>query len=158
VVVNWPLSPYHAGTLVSVGSTLKAPRGCLSMPTATTTSPLPATMALAACCVIAAPVAQALNTLMNGMPVSPSSPTSGSACATSQLPPKAQSTSCHGTPASRRASSTASAPISNALLSPNRPNGCSPTPTIATPSMSSAPQLPLGAKAKVTTSSPFASV
>ena len=56
VVVNCPLSPYHAGTLVRVGSTLNAPRGCLSIPTATTMSPLPATMALAACWVMAAPV------------------------------------------------------------------------------------------------------
>ena len=52
-------------------------------------------MALAACWVIAAPVAQALNTFMNGMPVRPSSPVSGSAWATSQLPPNAQSTSFH---------------------------------------------------------------
>ncbi len=123
VVVNWPLSPYQAGTFVSVGSTLNAPRACLSIPTATTMSPLPATMALAACWVMAAPVAHALNTFMNGMPVSPNRPTRGSAWATSQLPPNAQFTSFHSMPASCRASSTASAPISKADLSPKRPKG-----------------------------------
>ena len=97
VVTNWPLSPYHAGTLVRVGSTLNEPRGCLSMPTATAMSATPATMALAACWIVAAPVAQALNTFMNGMPVRPSRPVSGSVWATSQLPPKAHWTSVQST-------------------------------------------------------------
>ena len=49
-----------------VGSPLNEPRACLSVPTATTMSPLPERMAFAACWIVAAPVAHALNTWMNG--------------------------------------------------------------------------------------------
>jgi hypothetical protein len=87
VVTYWPFSAYHIGMLTRVGSTLNEPRACLSRPTATPMSPMPARMALAVCWMALAAVAQALNTFMNGMPVSPSSPVSGSVWATSQLPP-----------------------------------------------------------------------
>ena len=50
-------------------------------------------MALAVCWMALDAVAQALNTLVKGMPVRPRSPVSGSVCATSQLPPKANWTS-----------------------------------------------------------------
>ena len=134
VVTYCPFSPYQAGTLVVVGSPLNEPRACLSVPTATTMSPLPARMAFAACWIVAAPVAHALNTLMNGMPVRPTRPVRGSV-QTPQLPPKAHWTSFHVTPASVNASSTASAAISYADLSPWRPKGWRPTPMIATSSI-----------------------
>ena len=119
---------------MSVGLPLNEPRACLSVPTAMTMSPVPARMAFAACWMVAAPVAHALNTLMKGMPVRPTRAVTGSV-QTSQLPPKAHWTSVHGTPASVKASSMASAPISKADLSPWRPKGWRPTPMIATSSI-----------------------
>src|SRR6185312_3604459 len=79
-----------------------------------------------------AAVAQALNTLVNGIPESPTMPTMASGLATVQLPPVANCTSCHCTPASATAAKMASTPISIADLPSNRPNGCSPTPMMAT--------------------------
>src|SRR3974390_1572175 len=99
VVTYCPFSRYHVGTLVVVGSPLNEPRACLSVPTATTMSPLPARMAFAACWIVAAPVAQALNTWMNGRAGRPTSTGRGSV-QPPQLPPKAQFTSFHVTPAS----------------------------------------------------------
>src|ERR1700688_4715725 len=99
VVTYWPLSPYQAGTLVVRGLPLNEPRGCLSMPTAMTMSSVPARMAFAACWIVAALVAHALKTLMNGIPVRPTKLVRGSV-ETAQLPPKALWTSLHGTPAS----------------------------------------------------------
>ena len=105
VVTYCPFSPYQR-TLVVVGSPFNEPRACLSVPTATTMFPLPARMAFAACWIVAAPVAHALNTLMNGMPLRPTRPVRGSV-ETPQLPPKAHWTSFHvrlrrSTPARRR--------------------------------------------------------
>src|SRR3546814_9784763 len=135
VVTYWPLSAYHVGMLTSVGSAWNEPRGCLSSPTATPMSPMPALSALAVCWMALEAVAQALNTFMNGMPVRPSRPVSGSVCAASQLPPNANWMSRHSTPASSRAICTASAPMSKADLSPKRPNGWRPTPMMATSSI-----------------------
>ena len=89
---------------------------------------MPSAHALAAL----AAVAQALKTLVNGMPESPTMPTIASGLATVQLPPVANWTSFHSTPASATAAKMASTPISIADLPSNRPNGCSPTPMIAT--------------------------
>src|SRR3954471_23903838 len=90
---------------------------------------MPSAHALAAL----AAVAQALKTLVNGIPESPTMPTIASGLATVQLPPVANWTSFHSTPASATAAKMASTPISIADLPSNRPNGCSPTPMIATP-------------------------
>src|SRR3974377_897017 len=111
VVTYCPFSRYHVGTLVVVGSPLNEPRACLSVPTATAMSPLPALRAFAACWIVAAPVAHALKTWMNGRPLRPTRPVRGSV-QTPQLPPKAHWTSFHVTPASANASSTASAALS----------------------------------------------
>jgi hypothetical protein len=51
-----------------------------------------------------AAVAQALNTSVNGMPVSPTMPTIASGLATVQLPPTANWMSFHAIPASASAS------------------------------------------------------
>src|SRR6478609_2364108 len=79
-----------------------------------------------------AAVAQALKTLVNGMPVRPTMPTIASGLATVQLPPVANWTSLHCTPASATAAKIASTPISIADLPSKRPNGCRPTPMMAT--------------------------
>src|SRR5215212_9557857 len=89
---------------------------------------MPSAHALAAL----AAVAQALKTLVKGMPESPTMPTIASGLATVQLPPEANWTSRHSTPASATAAKIASTPISIADLPSNRPNGCSPTPMMAT--------------------------
>src|SRR5215212_4159752 len=89
---------------------------------------MPSAHALAAL----AAVAQALKTLVKGMPESPTMPTMASGLATVQLPPVANWTSRHSTPASATAAKMASTPISIADLPSNRPNGCSPTPMMAT--------------------------
>ena len=121
-------------------------------------SPLPATMALAACWVMAAPVAQALNTFMNGMPVRPSRPVSGSAWATSQLPPKAQSTSFHATPASlQRQLDGVGAHLERGLVA-EPAEGVQADPDDRDVVHRQAPQLLVGANANVTISSPSAFV
>src|SRR4029078_7903830 len=76
-------------------------------------------------------VAQALNTLVKGMPDSPTMPTIASGFATVQLPPVANWTSVHSTPASATAAKMASTPISMADLPSKRPNGCSTPPMMA---------------------------
>src|ERR1700757_4538512 len=88
-----------------------------------------------------AAVAQALNTSVNGIPVSPTMPTIASGLATVQLPPTANWMSFHSTPASASASRIASAAISIADLPSKRPNGCKPTPMTATSFMRAAPPL-----------------
>ncbi len=79
-----------------------------------------------------AAVAQALNTLVNGMPDSPTMPTMASGLATVQLPPTPNWMSFQDRPASLTAAVIASTPICIAVLPSNLPNGCSPTPMIAT--------------------------
>lgn len=70
-----------------------------------------------------AAVAHALNTLVNGMPESPTMPTIASGLATVQLPPVAEPMSFQSTPASATAAKIASTPICIAVLPSNRPNG-----------------------------------
>src|SRR5271168_3329078 len=78
-----------------------------------------------------AAVAQALNTLVNVMPVSPTRRVTASGLDTSWLPPKPNWMSFHPTPAPVNAGWIASAPICIAVFS-NLPNGCRPTPMMAT--------------------------
>src|SRR5271155_441858 len=78
-----------------------------------------------------AAVAQALKTLVNVMPVSPTRRVTASGLDTSWLPPKPNWMSFHSTPASVNANWIASAPICIAVFS-NLPNGCRPTPMMAT--------------------------
>ena len=69
-----------------------------------------------------AAVAHALNTLVNVMPVSPTSRVTASGLDTSWLPPKPNWMSFQPTPASFNANWMASAPICIAVFS-NLPNG-----------------------------------
>src|ERR1700757_412740 len=78
-----------------------------------------------------AAVAQALKTLVNVMPVSPTRRVTASGLDTSWLPPKPNWMSFQFRPASLRADWMASAPICIAVFS-NLPNGCRPTPMMAT--------------------------
>src|ERR1700751_2245126 len=78
-----------------------------------------------------AAVAQALKTLVNVMPVSPTKRVTASGLDTSWLPPKPNWMSFQSTPASVNANWMASAPISIAVFS-NLPKGCRPTPMMAT--------------------------
>lgn len=71
VVTNCPLLAYHWGSANLAGSSVKAPRGCLSRPMAMPMSYLPNRMVSAVCWMALAAVAQALNTLVNVMPVRP---------------------------------------------------------------------------------------
>ena len=73
VVTNCPFSAYHCGSASLAGSSVNAPRGCLSRPIAMPMSYLPSRMVSAVCWMALAEVAQALNTLVNVMPVSPTS-------------------------------------------------------------------------------------
>src|SRR5580693_473821 len=109
-----------------------------------------------------AAVAQALNTLVNVMPVSPTRRVTASGLDTSWLPPKPNWMSFHSTPASVNANWMASAPICIAVLS-NLPNGCRPTPMIATSlviamSLHGSVQSFTGWNANVMTSAPSSSV
>src|ERR1700684_1279072 len=78
-----------------------------------------------------AAVAHALDTLVNVMPVSPTSRVTASGLDTSWLPPKPNWMSFQATPASFNANWMASAPICIAVFS-NLPKGCRPTPMMAT--------------------------
>ena len=100
VVMNWPFSPYHCGSASLAGSSVNAPRGCLSMPTAMPMSYLPSRIVSAVCWMALAEVAQALNTLVKGMPVRPTSRVTASGLDTSWLPPTPNWMSFHSTPAS----------------------------------------------------------
>ena len=60
VVTNWPSSPYHEGHAYRRGSELKAPGGCLSMPTASPRSYSPSRIVFAARLSTLAAVAQPL--------------------------------------------------------------------------------------------------
>ena len=71
VVTNWPFSAYHCGRASLAGSSVNAPRGCLSSPMAMPMSYLPSRIVSAVCWMALAAVAQALNTLVNVMPVRP---------------------------------------------------------------------------------------
>src|SRR5215210_5009160 len=108
-----PVSPYQDPSPQSSGSGLNAPGGCLSKPTTSATSALPA--ASIACAVASAdpPVAQPLRTLMNGTPVRPSTETVVSALPAASEPPAANSTSCQPMPASASAARAAIAAISS---------------------------------------------
>src|SRR5215831_11994413 len=105
------------------------------MPTAMPMSYLPRRMVSAQSAMALAAVAQALNTSVNGMPVSPTRRVTESGLETSRLPPTPNWTSFQSTPASWSAAWIASAPIWMQVLS-NRPNGWRPTPMMATSSMS----------------------
>src|SRR6478735_9660328 len=132
VVRYWPFSAYQLGMPTRAGSSVNAPRGCLSRPMAMPMSQSPNRIPSAQAFAALAAVAQALSTLVKGMPDSPTMPTIASGFATVQLPPVANWTSVHSTPASATAAKMASTPISMADLPSNRPNGCRPTPMIAT--------------------------
>ena len=96
----------------SSGSGLNAPGGCLSKPTTSAVSALPAVSI--ACAVISAepPVAQPFLTLMNGTPVSPSTDTVVSALPAASEPPAAKSICSQPRPASVSAARAACAAIS----------------------------------------------
>ena len=83
VVTNWPFSAYHCGSASLAGSSVKAPRGCLSSPMAIPMSYLPRRIVSAVCWMADAAVAQALNTLVNVMPVRPTSRVTASGLDTS---------------------------------------------------------------------------
>src|ERR1700744_492345 len=84
-----------------------------------------------------AAVAQALKTLVNVMPVRPTSRVTASGLDTSWLPPNPNWMSFQSTPASVNADWMASAPICIAVFS-NLPKGCRPTPMMATSLLMSA--------------------
>ena len=65
VVTNCPFWAYHCGSASFAGSSVNAPRGCLSRPTAMPMSYLPSRMVSAVCWIALAEVAQALKTLVN---------------------------------------------------------------------------------------------
>src|SRR6185312_15999418 len=138
VVTNWPFCAYHCGSASFAGSSVNAPRGCLSMPMAIPMSYLPNRIVSAQTWVAVAAVAHALNTSVNGIPVRPTSRKTASGFDTSWLPPTPNWISFQAIPASSRAAWMASAPICIAVLS-NRPNGCRPTPMIATSFMRPTP-------------------
>lgn len=87
VVTMSPSRPYASSSPQSAGRGSKAPRGCLSKPTARATSAAPERIAPTADTRALPPVAQPLRTLMNGTPVRPSSLTSVSALPAASLPP-----------------------------------------------------------------------
>src|SRR6185312_8068260 len=60
VVTNWPLLAYHCGSASLAGSSVNAPRGCLSNPIALPMSYLPSRMVSAVCWMALAAVAHAL--------------------------------------------------------------------------------------------------
>ena len=128
----------------SSGSGLNAPGGCLSKPTTSAVSALPAVSI--ACAVISAepPVAQPFLTLMNGTPVSPSTDTVVSALPAASEPPAAKSICSQPRPASVSAARAACAAISRPDTPGWRPNGWMPRPMTATSSL-----MTRGRKAKV---------
>ncbi len=103
VVTMSPASPYPSGRPHSAGRGSKAPRGCLSNPTASAMSAAPARIALTAENNALPPVAQPFLTLVNGIPVRPKSATRVSARPDPSLPPKATWTSGQVSPASSSA-------------------------------------------------------
>ena len=103
VVTMRPASPYAAGRPQSSGRGSKAPRGCLSKPTASAISALPERIAFTADINALPPVAQPFLTFVNGIPVRPRSATRVSARPAPSLPPNATCTSVHARPASRSA-------------------------------------------------------
>jgi hypothetical protein len=134
---NWvvsisPVSPYHVPRPMVSGSVLKAPRGCLSKPTAMPRSYAPDRMEPSAMISALPPVAHPLATLMKGSPVSPSSLTSVSASPAEWLPPNANCRSFQAIPASTRAALAACAPWARPGTPSCRPKGCMPIPTMAT--------------------------
>ena len=114
----------------SSGSGLNAPGGCLSKPTTSAVSALPAVSI--ACAVISAepPVAQPFLTLMNGTPVRPSTDTVVSALPAASEPPAAKSICSQPRPASVSAARAACAAISRPETPGWRPNGWMPRPMI----------------------------
>src|ERR1700739_1621817 len=74
VVTNCPFSAYHCGSASLAGSSVNAPRGCLSMPTAIPMSYFPNRIVSAHNCVALAPVAQAVNTAVKGSARDPDQP------------------------------------------------------------------------------------
>ena len=112
----------------SSGSGLNAPGGCLSKPTTSAVSALPAVSI--ACAVISAepPVAQPFLTLMNGTPVRPSTDTVVSALPAASEPPAAKSTCSQPMPASASAARAAWAAISRPETPGWRPNGMDAEP------------------------------
>ena len=83
VVTNCPFSAYHCGSASLAGSSVNAPRGCLSRPMAMPMSYLPSRIVSAVCWMADAAVAQALKTLVNVMPVRPTSRVTASGLETS---------------------------------------------------------------------------
>ncbi len=130
VVTIRPASPYAAGSPQSSGRGSKAPRGCLSNPTARATSAAPDRIACTADISALPPVAQPFLTFVKGIPVRPRSETSVSARPDPSLPPKATWTSVHSSPASRSAAWMAWRPSSRPVSSGCRPNLDRPIPTI----------------------------
>ena len=135
-----PVSPYQEPIPHSSGSGLNAPGGCLSKPTTTATSALPANSI--ACAVLSAepPVAQPFLTLMNGTPVKPSTDTVVSALPAESEPPAAKSTCSQPMPASASAARTAWAAISRPETPGWRPKAWIPSPTTATSSVIAPPR------------------
>src|SRR6476661_1394741 len=99
------------------GSSVNAPHGCVSRPMAMPMSQSPNRIPSAQAFAALAAVAQALNTLVKGMPDSPTMPTIASGFATVQLPPVANWTSVHSTPASATAAKMATSFVIFGILS-----------------------------------------
>ena len=142
----------------SSGSGLNAPGGCLSKPTTSATSALPA--ASIACAVISAepPVAQPFLTLMKGTPVRPSTDTVVSALPAASEPPAANSIASQPMPASASAARAAWAAISRPDTPGWRPKGWMPSPTTATASALMSLVLHAAWKAKAAPSSRVSSI